>query len=88
MEKASPCLHWLCAVSDVWKPLRMLNNFRRQVYIKLRPIEVPRRMLLNIHDCTDSLLLEPRKIIVRHEKLTVVREKPHTMCRDICHLNC
>jgi hypothetical protein len=39
METVSPCLHWLCAVRDVRKPLRMLNNFRRQVYIKVRPIE-------------------------------------------------
>src|SRR5690554_3205847 len=88
MEKMSPCLRWLCAVSDVREPLGMLYNFFRQVDIKVRPIEVAWRLFLNVHNCADRLLLKPGKTVVGHEKLSVVRQKPHAMRRNVRHLNC
>src|SRR5690606_21595128 len=88
MEKTSPCLRWLCAVSDVREPLGMLYNFFRQVDIKVRPIEVAWRLFLNVHNCADRLLLKPGKTVVGHKKLSVVRQKPHAMRRNVRHLNC
>ena len=88
MEKTSPCLRWLCAVSDVWEPFGMLDNFLRQVYVKIGPIKVARGLFLNIHNRADRLLLKPGETVVRHKKLTVMCQKSHAMCRDIRHLNC
>tara|TARA_R110002073_G_scaffold44790_12_gene124029 strand:- start:3067 stop:3255 length:189 start_codon:yes stop_codon:yes gene_type:complete len=56
----------------------MLNNFLRKVHIKLWPIEMTRRLLFNIKNYADRLLFKPGEVVVRHEKLTVVGQKPHT----------
>jgi hypothetical protein len=59
----------LGALSLQRKALRMLNNLLGKVYIKVRPIEVCRCRFLHVQDLTDRGLLEPGKVVVRHEQL-------------------
>ena len=50
------------------KSFRVFDGFYAQIYIQIRPIEVPKRRLLNSEDIPNRNLFEPRKILIRKKK--------------------
>jgi hypothetical protein len=84
---ASAEFAWLCALCLVWKPLWMLDDLFREIDIDVRPVEVARRLLLNIHDYLYRLILEPREFVIWHEQLLIVRQQPNSMSGNVRYLN-
>lgn len=62
----------LPALCLIWKPFWVFDNFLCEIHVDIGPIEVARRRLLNIHDYFYGLILEPRKLVIRHEQLLVM----------------
>jgi len=65
----------------------MLDDFLREIHVDIWPIEVPRRRFLNIQNYFYRLILEPRKFVVWHKELVVVRQQPDSMTGNICYFN-
>ena len=65
----------------------MFDGFYTQIYVQIRPIEVPRRRLLNSEDVPNRNLFEPREIFIRKKKFPLTNEQPYPMSRDIGYFN-
>ena len=70
-----------------WKSFRELDGFYAQIYIQIRPIEVPRRRLSNLENVPNRNLFEPREILIRKKKFLLTYEKPYPMSRYIGYFN-
>ena len=65
----------------------MLDRFYTQIYIQIRPIEVPGHRLLNSEDVPNRNLFEPRKILIGKKKFPLFDEQPYPMSRYIGYFN-
>ena len=70
-----------------WKSFRVLDGFYAQIYIQIRPVEVPGRRLLNLENVPNRNLFEPREILIRKKKFLLTDEKPYPMSRYIGYFN-
>jgi len=60
-----------------WEPFRVLNNFRCQIDIKIRPVIMARRRLLDMEDRFHWLILKPWEFFIGDKKLFIVSKEPH-----------
>ena len=70
-----------------WKSFRVFDGFYTQIYIQIRPIEVPGRRLLNVKNVPNRNFFEPREILIREKKFPLTDEKPYSMSRYIGYFN-
>jgi len=69
------------------EPLRVFDDFGREIHIEVRPIEVARIRFLHIKNLTNRCIFEPGKILKGHEQLPVSGENPNSMTGDVGYLN-
>jgi hypothetical protein len=65
----------------------MFDDILREVDIDIWPIKVSRGRFVHVQNNPYRLILEPRKLIIRHKHLFIMAEYPHAMTRDMSHLN-
>ena len=65
----------------------MFNDLRGEIDIQIGPVEVAGRWLFDIDDLAHRDILEPGKILIRHEHFPVSGQKPDAVAGDIGDFN-
>ena len=67
--------------------LRMFDGLHRKIDIELGPVEVVVLRPHNIEDLRYWRALEPREVLERQEQLSIVKEEPEALPRDVRNFN-
>lgn len=65
----------------------MFDGFHREVDIEVRPVQMMCARELNVRDLSHGGITEPRKVLERHEQLTLADEEPEAVRRYVSHFH-
>ena len=69
------------------KAFRMSDGLQTQIHVKVRPVKVAGRRLLNVDDLAYRRLSKPGKLFERQEQFFVPRQQPEAMARYVRYFN-